>query len=76
MAFSKLMLSSAHAGQVISSLPEAMEFVSRLDVSKQNLPHWQKVRQGLLIAETSEGAGDLVWREFHDALRIEGWLSP
>ena len=70
------MLSAALAGQEIASFSQALDFVDRLDLSRQALPHWQKVRQGLLIVEMSEGAGDLVWREFREALQIEGWLAP
>jgi hypothetical protein len=76
MAFSKLTLSSAHAGQEITSISEAAQFVDLLDISKQNLPRWQKVRQGLLIARHSVGANDLAWREYREALQIEGWLAP
>jgi hypothetical protein len=74
-AFSKLTLSPAHAGQEITSISEAENFLNRLDTSKQNLPRWQKVRQGLLIARHSMGAYDLAWREFREALQIEGWLA-
>ena len=76
MAFSKLTLSSALVGREITSFPEALNFLDRLDLSKQNLPHWQMVRQGLFIAAESAGAGDLAWREFRQALQIEGWLAP
>ena len=75
MAFSKLTLSSAHAGQEIANLSEAKQFLDYLDMSKQNQPRWQKVRQGLLIAGKTVGADDLVWREFREALQIEGWLA-
>jgi|ERR1700712_985984 hypothetical protein len=60
MAFSKLTLSSAHAGQEITSHSQALEFLYRLDVSKQSFPHWQKVRQGLLIAENPRVLA--IWR--------------
>jgi hypothetical protein len=76
MAFSKLTLSAALAGHEITSFSQAWNFLNRLDVSKQTLPHWQKVRQGLLIVERSESSGDLAWREFREALQIEGWLAP
>lgn len=76
MAFSKLMLSAALAGHEITSFSQAWDFLNRLDVSKQALPHWQKVRQGLLIVDRSEGSGYLAWREFREALQIEGWLAP
>ena len=76
MAFSKLTLSAALAGHEITSFSQAWNVLNRLDVLKQTLPHWQKVRQGLLIEERSEGSGDLAWREFREALKIEGWLAP
>jgi hypothetical protein len=46
-----------------------------MNLSKQNLPHWQMARQALANAAISSGAEDLAWREFRDALTIEGWLS-
>ena len=76
MAFSKLTLSAAYAGQEITSLAEARQFLDRLDILKQSLPHWQKVHQGLLIAGKNEDASDLAWREFREALQIESWLAP
>ena len=76
MAFSKLTLSAALAGQEITSFSQAWDFLNRLDMSKQTLAHWQKARQALLIVERSEGSGDLAWREFREALQIEGWLAP
>jgi hypothetical protein len=76
MAFSKLMLSAALAGHEITSFSQAWDFLNRLDVSKQTLPHWQKVRQGLLNVEKCNGADDLAWRELREALQIESWLAP
>ena len=70
------MLSAALAGHEITSFSQAQDFLYRVDISKQNLPHWQKARQGLLIAGRSEGADDLVWKEFREALQIEDWLAP
>ncbi len=75
MAFSTIKLASALHGRQITSFAEASIFVERLDVSKQNLPHWQMARQGLHNASISEGAEDLTWREFRKALAVEGWLS-
>jgi hypothetical protein len=71
MAFSKLTLSAALAGHEITSFSQAWNFLNRLDVSKQTLPHWQKVRQGLLIVKRSEGSGNLAWREFRKACRLK-----
>jgi hypothetical protein len=67
MSFPVLKLSAARDHREIQSFAEATRFVERLDLSKQNLPHWQMARQGLLNAAISNGAGDLAWREFRDA---------
>jgi hypothetical protein len=46
-----------------------------LDLAVLNLPHWQMARQALYHAEISEEAAGLAWREFRNALMIEGWLD-
>src|ERR1700712_3546888 len=74
MAFSKLTLSSAHAGQEITSHSQALEFLNRLDVSKQSFPHWQKVRQGLLIAENPRLLAIWRGRNFARLCRLKAGL--
>ena len=75
MAFSTLKLGSSLHGREIVSLVEATAFIQHLDLAKQNLAHWQMARQALYNAVISAGVEDLAWREFRDALDIEGWLS-
>jgi hypothetical protein len=75
MPFMTLQLASAMHGRQISSSLEAAAFVEELPLPKQNLPHWQMARQALHNATISEGADDLAWHEFRDALAIEGWLA-
>jgi len=75
MVFPTLKLgSSLHGRQISSSVSEAAAFVEQLGLAKQNLPHWQMARQALHNATISVGAEDLPWREFRDALDVEGWL--
>jgi hypothetical protein len=75
MPFMTLRLVSAMHGRHITSFREAAAFVEELPVPKQNLPHWQMARQALHNATISAGADDLAWREFRDALVVEGWLT-
>ena len=75
MTFLTLELASALHGRQISSFVEAAAFVDGLPLSKQNLAHWQMARQALQNAAISDGTKDLAWREFRQALAIEGWLA-
>jgi hypothetical protein len=74
MAFPTLKLGSSLHGRQIKSIAEATAFVENLDLSRQNLRHWQMARQALHNAAISDRVEDLAWREFRDALDIEGWL--
>ena len=72
MAFVPLKLTTKFGAQQIKSVDEAI--VAGLDLSTQNAPHWQIVRQALHIAAVSESAEDLAWRESYRLLS-EGWLA-
>lgn len=74
-AFPSLKVRTLLGAQEINSLSEASAFVQRLDLAVLSLPHWQMARQALYHAGISEDAASLAWREFRNALMIEGWLD-